>query len=311
MVTPESSWKCLVSWMILPPSSSTAAWRSISKVTARSTERSEFDVLRLGPGARAAGAARRQRRVHVAAQRCLFHPDIRDAERAHQIPQLRHVAAGDGRRQSTGALDRLGDDLHQRDAGPVVVDERVLGAVNPAGRAADVQRLAGVFFQVHPLDGDPELTAVHRDVEPALGAQRLVVLGDLEVLRHVRIEVVLPGEPAPGGDRAVQRQADPDRVLDRHPRLPRAASRAVPGRRGTPGCSARRRTRCCSRRTSWSWYPARRASPSRSAARSGRARRRTGPACPSSSFPKSLRPVEHAVAPAVGKRRLRGGGHPV
>ena len=57
--------------------------------------------------------------------------------------------------------------------------------------------------------------AVDLDVEVALDAQRLVVLRDLEVLRHVRVEVVLAREAAPRRDRAVQRQADLDRRLDR------------------------------------------------------------------------------------------------
>ena len=54
-----------------------------------------------------------------------------------------------------GALDRLGDDLDQRHAGPVVVEQRVVGAVDPAGGATDVQRLAGVLLHVRALDLDP------------------------------------------------------------------------------------------------------------------------------------------------------------
>ena len=42
---PESSWRCLVSWMTRPPASSTAACRSISNSTARWTERSELTFL--------------------------------------------------------------------------------------------------------------------------------------------------------------------------------------------------------------------------------------------------------------------------
>src|SRR5262249_23242599 len=132
-----------------------------------------------------------------------------------QVAQFGHVRPGHGRGQAAGAVDRLGDDLDQRDPGPVVVDQRVVGAVDPPGRAADGQGLAGVLFQVHALDADRELLAVHFDLELAVGTQRLVVLRDLEILRHVGVEVVLPREPAPGGDRAVQRQADLDRVLDR------------------------------------------------------------------------------------------------
>ena len=83
--------------------------------------------------------------------------------------------------------------------------------MDAAGGAADVQRLAGVLLEVHPLDADPDGLAVDLDVEPAVDAQRLVVLADLEVLRHVRVEVVLPGEPAPGRDR--QLSASPMRMV--------------------------------------------------------------------------------------------------
>ena len=136
---------------------------------------------------------------------------------AEQVAQFGHVEPGRDGRVGARPGDRLGHDLHQRDARTVVVDQRVLGAVDPAGGPADVQRLAGVLLQVDPLDADPDGPAVDVDVQVAVRAQRLVVLGDLEVLRHVRVEVVLPGEPAPGRDLAVQGQTDPDRVLDRHP----------------------------------------------------------------------------------------------
>ena len=75
--------------------------------------------------------------------------------------------------------------------------------------------LAGVLLHVRALDLDAEGLAVHVDVHEALEADRLVVLGGLEVLRHVRVEVVLPGEAAPLGDLAVEREPDPDRGLDR------------------------------------------------------------------------------------------------
>ena len=51
-----------------------------------------------------------------------------------------------------GAVDRLRDDLDERHAGAVVVDERVLGALDAAGRAADVGELAGVLLHVRALD---------------------------------------------------------------------------------------------------------------------------------------------------------------
>jgi hypothetical protein len=82
------------------------------------------------------------------------------------------------------------------------------------GRATDVQRLAGVLLEVCPLDLHPVRLAVDLDVGPSAVRDRLVVLGGLEVLRHVRVEVVLAREAAQLGDRAVQSEADPDRGLD-------------------------------------------------------------------------------------------------
>ena len=125
------------------------------------------DVLGLRARPPAAGPARRQRGVHVAAQRALFHPHVGDAQGPEQIPQLGDVGAGGDGRVRAGSLDRLGHDLHQRDAGPVVVDERVLGAVDPAGGPAHVQRLAGVLLQVHPLDPDPDGPAIASTRRPA------------------------------------------------------------------------------------------------------------------------------------------------
>ena len=54
--------------------------------------------------------------------------------------------------RSRRAVDGLRHDLDERDAGPVVVDEGVVGAVDAAGGPADVQLLAGVLLEVHPLD---------------------------------------------------------------------------------------------------------------------------------------------------------------
>jgi len=47
-----------------------------------------------------------------------------------------------------------GDDLHERDAGAVEVDQRVLAAVDAAPRATDVGALAGVLLEVGALDAD-------------------------------------------------------------------------------------------------------------------------------------------------------------
>ena len=225
---PVSSCQCRVSCRIDRPDVSTAACRCTSYLTARSTDRSEFTFLvsvRV-PECRVAGTvgllarvARREGEVHVAAQRALLHPYVAHAEAEQQVPQLRDVRLGDQRDDLARAHDRLGDDLDERDAGAVVVDERVVGAVDATGRAADVQRLAGVLLHVGALDVDAHglrpVGALDDDVGPALEGDRLVVLRRLEVLRHVRVEVVLPGEPAPLRDLAVERQPDPDRRLHR------------------------------------------------------------------------------------------------
>ena len=164
---PVSSCQCRVSCTIARPAASRAACRVISYRTARSTLRSEltfFVSVRVPsgtarcsgePGA-VAGHPRAQRHVGVAAQRALLHPHVADAQRAQQVAQRGDVGPGDLRRPLPRPLDRLGDDLDQRDARPVVVDERVVGAVDPPGGAADVQRLAGVLLHVGALDLDPE-----------------------------------------------------------------------------------------------------------------------------------------------------------
>src|SRR5699024_2523437 len=60
-----------------------------------------------------------------------------------------------------------------------------------------------------------DLAVLELDVDPAVEGDGLVVLRGLEVLGQVRVEVLLAREAAGLGDRAVQREADPDRVLHR------------------------------------------------------------------------------------------------
>ena len=70
----------------------------------------------------------------------------RRADRAQQQLQLLGVAAG-----LLGGPDvRLGDDLHQRRAGPVEVDEADLAAAGVGG----VDELGGVLLEVGPGDAD-------------------------------------------------------------------------------------------------------------------------------------------------------------
>ncbi len=201
------------------------------------------DVLRLRAGAQGRLGRRAQRQVDVAAQRALLHLHVADAQRAQQVAQRRDVRLGHLRGVPPRPRDRLGDDLDERDAGAVVVDEGVVGAVDATGGAAQVRRLAGVLLHVGALDLDPErqdaLVGLDVDVEPAVEADRLVVLRRLEVLRHVRVEVVLPREAAPLGDLAVQRQPDPHRRL--HRRAVERGQRARQPQAGRAGLRVGRR----------------------------------------------------------------------
>src|SRR5262249_15956667 len=105
-------------------------------------------------------------------------------------PQLAEVRGSLLRRAHVG----LAHALDERYARAVEVERRVGRVVDPP-RPAAVRRLAGVLLHVYPRDADPPRGAVAElDVQMAADADRQVVLADLIVLRHVRIEVVLPVE---------------------------------------------------------------------------------------------------------------------
>ena len=58
-----------------------------------------------------------------------------------------------------------------------------------------MQRLAGVLFEMQPLDADREVSALgQRHADLTFADDRLLVLADLIALRQVRIEIVLPVE---------------------------------------------------------------------------------------------------------------------
>jgi hypothetical protein len=92
---------------------------------------------------------------------------------------------------------------------------------------------------VDPRDADRAALAVDLDVEVTAHADREVVLADLEVLRHVGIEVVLPVEQRVRRDLTVEREPDPDDELDRP--LVRDGKRA--GQAETHGTDVRVRRR--------------------------------------------------------------------
>ena len=104
-----------------------------------------------------------------------------------------------------------GDDLDERRAGAVEVDERAVGAGDPPLGAAHVHVLGGVLLEVRPNDPDLELAVGRRQRQLPVDAERLVVLGDLVALGQVGIEVVLPVEDARSA--ISQPRARPSRIV--------------------------------------------------------------------------------------------------
>ncbi len=99
----------------------------------------------------------------------LLHVAVAGADVAQDRAQLAQVRAGLLGRAQAG----LGDDLHQRDARAVEIDER-------RRRVAVVEALAGVLLEVQPGDADRAGGAVrHVEDEFALADDRLAVLRDL------------------------------------------------------------------------------------------------------------------------------------
>jgi hypothetical protein len=96
----------------------------------------------------------------------------------------------------------LADDLEQRDAGAVVVDQAGVAVLI-------VNVLAGVLLHVDAREADRSVFAIDLDVDATLGADRQLVLADLIALGQVRVEVVLARPAAHRRDRAVRRQSRP------------------------------------------------------------------------------------------------------
>ncbi len=144
--------------------------------------------------------------VRVAAQRALFHTTRVDAEIEQDGAQLLHVEPRLFRRADVW----LADDLHQRDARAVQVNQ----AVRLATRLA-LQMTTGVFLQVDARDADAAVLAVDMDHQVAIGAQRHIILRDLIALGQVGIEVVLAVELRVFGDVAVERERRHDGVVNR------------------------------------------------------------------------------------------------
>ena len=102
---------------------------------------------------------------------------------------------------------RLRDDLHQRHAGPVIVDE--------TRTVIDMEQLTGILLQMHTSDTYATLDAVYPDRKPSIHAdRRIAVLRDLVALRKVGVGVVLAMEDRAFGYLAVERQSRADDEID-------------------------------------------------------------------------------------------------
>ena len=126
------------------PASSAAAWRSISNAIARSTERNEFMFLTSTRVPNASVPRGPERDVRLDAKLAALHVRIGRADRAQQELELLGVAP----RLLGGADVGLGDDLHERHAGAVEVDE----AEPLARRALAVHELGRVLLEVRAGD---------------------------------------------------------------------------------------------------------------------------------------------------------------
>jgi hypothetical protein len=142
------------------------------------------------------GAGLADRDVDVGAQVAVLHVAVAGAEVEHDEPQLGDVGGG-----FLGAADvGAGDDLHQRDAGAVEVDEG-------HGGVHVVDGFARVLFQVDAFDADHARRAVaHLDQHFALAHDGVVELADLVALRQVGVEVVLAVEGGVQVDLCLQAQ---------------------------------------------------------------------------------------------------------
>ena len=133
------------------------------------------EVLELGLGAQLGLAAATQRHVAVAAHGTLLHGAVRNAQRHKDATELLHKQASLLGRTQVG----LGDELNQRRAAAVVVNERLGRGGNAALGTAHVHHLGGILL--------------HVDAQDANGHRVGTVLA---ALRHLQVGRVVAGQMA-------------------------------------------------------------------------------------------------------------------
>ena len=181
----------------------TSICRPTSNSIAFSTKRNElrFLISVLTPNFSVPRGAHRN--VHVASHAALSHPRVGNFRVAKNRMQRAQICA----RILGAAHVGLADDLDQRHARAIEVDQRAIGLM-------DV--FAGVFLemdsrQAHALG----LAALERDLDIAALADRRFVLADLIALRQVGIEVAFAIENRFARDLAVRRESRAHREFDR------------------------------------------------------------------------------------------------
>src|SRR5690606_13164974 len=144
------------------------------------------------------------RDVDIGPERALLHVAVAGIEIAHDLAELADIFG-----RLLGAADvRAGDDLHQRDAGTVEVDEA-------ACRVEIMDLLARILFEMDALDPHaPGDAGLHVDEHLALADDRVVELADLVALRQVGVEVVLAIETREAVDLRLEAEAGTYRLLD-------------------------------------------------------------------------------------------------
>ena len=144
----------------------------------------------------------------------MIHAGVGNAQGCNELTQRGNVGLSHLGRALTGANDRLGNDLNERNARTVAIHQGRRGAVNTAVCTTEVGQLAGVFLHVGTLDFHAPLGAVFQHyVQVAVIGNRLVVLGNLVVLRLVRVKVILAGKAGGLRNGAIKRQANLDGAL--------------------------------------------------------------------------------------------------
>ena len=153
--------------------------------------------------------------VHVATQGALLHVAVAHAEVTHDPADLGGIFG----RLTAGAQIRLAHNLGEGHAGAVVIHQRMGGTSQTI--CAGVHKLARVFLHVQTLDSDAFEVGVfpflrHLHFDPAVFGDRLVVLGDLVVLRQIGVEILLAIKLAVLGDVEVERHRRLHCILE-HP----------------------------------------------------------------------------------------------